>query len=318
MRSNGTARTIFTAQRLQVIEMRSFVVLIAFAFLVLGCNQNQTKNAPPSNPNSPTTQGGSSDTGSNGPESNLPGVNAPDIQFPAETFESAPVGQQGWEPKPDSEAVLIGRKMDAALRDLRNGWARTLILVDDPKGKSQSYGEMKVQDRRHFNITYSLPRTEGSTNRLVGDGSMRALKDTETGFKRLPEFREPSASSVNQDTLENTLRDLPAVINRIYERDENVFEPLIKSLTSDGFEITVEQKTMAVKEEQRPIVRLVAIRKGDQPAEVEFVVDQQRGLPVTMRTIVPTAAGITKIMWTAEWGFGGEFDAKEFTVPIAR
>jgi hypothetical protein len=315
-------RTKRSAHHLQNVMRNCVVGCIALAILV-GCGPEQPGAAPVTDGRQTSAPGGNA-PGNPAPGNNAPGnlpANAPpakyDLKIPEQTLAVAPTGQEGWRAQPESKAVQVGRQVDTALRDLKGAWADTRIVMEGPDGELVGNGFMKVADRKKFHIRYSLPRTRGSLNILLGDGTQRALKEEE-GFRKLPAFADPTTATVTGADLPTILSEVPALPNRIFERDQNVFESLLKHLQDDpSFKVVVEETTTRVADEERPLVRIVAERTGDNPATFEIVVDGKRNLPLTLRSISRIDGGTLKVMWTGQWRFGGTFAENEFRVPGA-
>lgn len=322
MPKSPVQRTKTLADRLQNVMRTCVMGFIALVALV-GCGPKQPSTEPVTDgshasvpqdnlPGNPLPGG---ETPGNAPANTPPGQY--DLKIPEQTLAVAPTGQAGWQAQPESKAVQVGRQVDAALRDLKNAWADTRIVMEGPDGELVGNGFLKIADRRKFHIRYSLPRTRGSLNILLADGTKRALKEEE-GFRRLPAFAEPATATVSGADLTQWLSEVPALPNRIFERDQNVFESLLRYLQNDpSFKIVVEETTTQVADEKRPLVRIVAERTGENPATFEMVVDGKRNLPLTLRSISRTDKGTLRVMWTGQWRFGGTFPEDEFRVPGA-
>ncbi|MCH7945912.1 MAG: hypothetical protein IIC73_07875 [Armatimonadetes bacterium] len=234
-------------------------------------------------------------------------------------------GTEGWD-EASGDLAALGARIDDALANLEVGLAKAILTFEtasegQPETKDRMHfePEIKIQDDRTFNITFVLPETKWSFNRLVGDGSRRAVR-IEGKWSELPEFSGRRAPKMARGEVEAWPMTFPEGMFSFYFRGQDAWGPLFSAWQNGvaGYSATVERNMVRQGTVQREHYRVVAKTDEGNPTEVEVIIDSARMLPLTIRAIqTGPGGGESRIFWTASWAFGGTHKPKDFVIPVA-
>lgn len=237
------------------------------------------------------------------------------LNIPAQNFEVKPVNQPNdqWETVAPTEIEKTGTQIDQALANLKDAMADTQTTIEYKGAQLAGKGTLKVRDRRTFSLEWYQPKTEARTHRAIGNGQKRVHSDGGE-FEPLAAFGNTKSAPLKLDTLAD---QMPTIVSSVFAQDQLPWAATLKALEADpAFSTTMETTTARIQDKDRKIVRIVAERKTGSPVTYEFVIDGERWLPVTLRSVAKFADGTeSKFMWTARWAFGGAYEDKEFALP---
>ncbi|MCH8980274.1 MAG: hypothetical protein IH945_13705, partial [Armatimonadetes bacterium] len=249
----------------------------------------------------------------------------PDVDVPRDLYEITPEGKEGWDEATDGLADL-GRRIDDSLAALEVGLAEAVLTFEtadanDPEQKDQMrfQPQIKIQDGRTFSMTFVLPETKGSYNRLIGDGSRRAVR-IDGEWSELPKFSGRRAPKMARAEVEAWPMTFPEGMFSFYFRGRDAWGPLFSAWQNGvaGYSATVEKKIVRQGTIQREHYRVVAKTEEGNPTEIEIIIDPVRMLPLTVRAIQTGPGGEeSRIFWTASWAFGGTHEPNDFLIPVA-
>jgi len=316
------------------------IILVARQFGVLfvvttvagwGCNPSAPSAYVPPNTNQIGTGASGSTGGSNEPTTG--GKTAPDpmdervkammnkdgtvkpVKFAKGTF-SIPAPRTNDFHAANTPLTDLGTKMDEAALNTKEalGEAETSMEVGGAQltGKSK----IKLQDSKTFAIEFYSRFTEATLNRIVSDGQTKAVyfKDS---WKLVGDAGSPDGD-LGPAELAKWPGDFSRAMFSEYETGKRTWGPLLRAWSNGegGFKATVEEKKAVVLGKERSIYQVLATRKSD-GAQVQIVVDGERFLPVTVRTLVKNSkGGLDKVQWSAKWSFGGHHDPSDFVIPV--
>lgn len=304
--------------------MRTIGAAFAAALVLLaGCDAGNPADGPLTGP-----AGTDSGTGGREPSVRPPGEDtpaAPDLGVPPSLYEIDPKGTGGWDEASDDLAAL-GARIDDALANLEVVMAEGFLTFEtasesdsDKKDSMRFQTQIKIQDGRTFSIDYALPETKWSWNRLVGDGSWRAVR-IDGKWSGLAEFSGRRAAKMARAEVEDWPMKFPEGMFSFYFRGQDAWGPLFKAWQSGvaGYSATVEKNLVRHGTIEREHYRVVAKTEEGNPTEVEVIIDSERMLPLTIRAIqTGPGGGESRIFWTASWAFGGTHEPSDFVIPVA-
>lgn len=292
-------------------------VLVIAGILLSGCTPSSSSTyqgtSPKPTDSNPNNLG--SGTNKEEPPKGLNPANVkPEIKFDPKTFAIEPKGAGNYTTSAMSIQSL-GQKVDKSLAELNGALGKCNANFEVGGAKTTGESTWKVKNPTVFHIQYLSSETEATTNRLISDGtkSYSFFKETWT---------ETAKSLANGSKVDQLVSTFPENFTRTmlakYEYKLDVFGPLFSAIANRrlGFSGNLEEQTAKVYDKDRKVYRLVAHRKTP-PADFEIVVDGERFLPLTIRSVVPTKDDKDTRMWTCQWLFGGKYEDREFLIPLA-
>lgn len=228
-------------------------------------------------------------------------------------------GTGGWEPEVSvPEKQNVGDIIDSGLAKLDPAYADVKVEFSNGGDLLRISPQFRFQDRKHFNIEYGLPETEGDLNRLLADGKERALWEGEK-LKPLPPFDQNApAPKFDRAGIEKFVRRMPIDGFMYFQTGAPVWGSLVRALEdpANGFKTTTEEQKFTVNKIERSFYRVVASSVTGPKTELEVLVDTRKNVPVTFRsTQVGKDGKERKLWWTADWGFHGKHDPNIFVIP---
>lgn len=313
------------------LKFAGWALVGALGLVVAGCQNGGATaskapvNVDPNNPgaSTPIPDGfepkKTDDRGATGTNPTTPttpeGQGTQSLNIPAQNFEVKPVNQPNdqWETVAPTEIEKTGAQIDQALANLKDAMADTQTTIEYKGAQLAGKGTMKIRDRRTFSLEWYQPQTEARTHRAIGNGEKRVHSDGGE-FEPLAAFGNTKSAPLKLDTLAD---QMPTIVSSVFAQDQLPWAATLKALEADpAFATTIETTTARIQDKDRKIVRIVAERKTGAPVTYEFVIDGERWLPVTLRSVAKFADGTeSKFMWTARWAFGGAYQDKEFALP---
>ncbi|MBX3112749.1 MAG: hypothetical protein KF857_12165 [Fimbriimonadaceae bacterium] len=283
---------------------------VALALLALtGCQGNKelTPNPEPPKPSSNATN--STDPPK---PANLPPVTGP-VTNP-DVFKVKPGKDLGYSPSKMGFADL-GAKTDAGIQQLKNGKGVVVMEYESPKGKSHGNIDIFVRDKSTYKVEYLLPKTEGTPNRLAGDGKRNMVYEGYVWTKPTPRKTSGPMSRADVDAW---IARFPAEIMSGLQDGAPVWRRLLDALSSDpGRTTTMEEQEVTVSKVKRPIFRIVSRKKGVEGDSLEIVIDGHRWLPLTVKaSFHDENKAPVHMFWTTNWMFGGTFPDSDFVIPV--
>ena len=248
-----------------------------------------------------------------------------ELGVPEIVYDIAGPGTVGWNEATDDLAGL-GARIDDALAGLEVVLAEAVLTFEmaeagkpDKKDGMRFQPQIKIQDDRTFSITFVLPETKGSYNRLVGDGSWRAVR-IDGEWSELPKFSGRRAPKMARAEVAAWPMTFPEGMFSFFFRGQDAWGPLFKAWQNGvaGYTATVEKNMVRKGTIQREHYRVLAKTDEGNPTEVEVIIDPVRMLPLTVRAIqTGPEGGESRIFWTASWAFGGTHAPRDFVIPVA-
>lgn len=292
--------------------MRVFPALVC-ALLACGClpvRQNTAREAVPESA-MPSNRGPAKD--SMAPEIPNPGIakmGMPDVEK-SPALDIQPTGRQGWKPEPKPLAEL-GTRIDQALAGLKEAYAETETIYIFEGNNATAKLDWKIRDADTYRIEWIEPTTMANINSIVRDGNQAALRYGGGAEKARPWPVAPTRASLDLDKF---ARDPMRSIVGPYESGAKFWHTLLSTMESgnSGFTTARESGEFGVRGTTRKITRVVATSKNG--AQIEVVVDDERSLPLTVKTTYTVDGRTDKTLWTAKWATGGKHDDAAFRTP---
>ncbi len=310
------------------VMMRTIGACMAAALVLLaGCDGGNPTTGSLANSVTPDPGPGSLEPGNPGPGDSPPtgGARAEnELGVPDYLYDIDPEGTRGWDVASNDLAGL-GALIDDALANLKVSMAEAVLTWEiADKNNPEQKDSMRLQpvilieDGRTFSITYALPETRASWNRLVGDGSRRSARIDKKWIEQ-PKFTARRAPKMSRAEVEDWPMSFPEGMFSFFFRSQDAWAPLFSAWQNGvaGYSATVEKQLVRKGTVQRELYRVVAKTEKGDPTEVEIIIDADRMLPLTVRAIRSgPGGGESRIFWTASWAFGGSHDPKEFEIPV--
>ena len=304
--------------------MRTIVAALAAALVLLvGCDAGSTKPGPLADSGTPDSTTGIAVPGDARVVEDA--IKKKLDEVPDSVYEIDEPGTKGWNSATDDMADL-GARIDDALANLEVVLAEAVLTFEmadesdpDQKDGMRFQPQIKIEDDRTFSITYVLPETKGSFNRLVGDGSRRSVR-IDGKWSDLPEFAARRAPKMARAEVVAWPMKFPEGMFSFFFRGQDAWGPLFQAWQDGvaGYSATVEKNMVRQGTVQRVHYRVVANTDEGNPTEVEVIIDPVRMLPLTIRAIqTGPGGGESRIFWTASWAFGGSHEPRDFLIPVS-
>lgn len=214
-------------------------------------------------------------------------------------------------------AAELAKKMDASLASLKNAWVTAKISYDIPSvGKLTGHADIKIEDKDTFLIDYYIPSTQGGMNRMVSqDGKTAYMRAGEWVSKKPPVKVEKVATDDSVKAWEESFSEQ---MFAGFMTGQDAWAPIVDGWQKGkgGYKLTMEEKTLKEKGQDRTYYRLLATRKGQGEATVEVQVDGKKFVPLTVRVLRTNKDGSKEsLYWNSAWRSGGSFKKSDFKVP---
>ncbi len=294
------------------------VMLTAIALVMASACRRPTAStvSPPSDNQPGSATSGLGSTAPGPKDTTPPGKKATDLRFSKGTFDIKAPYADNWQ-KTESPLAKLGDQMDASLKALTNCKVDAHTSWDLDGGKLSGNSTFKIQDARTYYVEYYSPETEASLNRIISDGQSHVQLVGET-WNSLTPPSDLKGGPVDASVVKEWPKSFLTAMLAEYKDGKSVWGPLFRAWSKgdDGITAHVEQKEFDINGKKKPGYRVLAERKSD-GAHMEVILDGDRFVPVTIRSVVPKAGGEDdSIQWTATWSFGGHFAPKDFVVPV--
>ncbi|MFM9873661.1 MAG: hypothetical protein ACKVQS_09385 [Fimbriimonadaceae bacterium] len=226
---------------------------------------------------------------------------------------------EGSTPAEAPDAENLGSKIDNGIANLPATFAEISMECVDRGAILRSSPKAKIQDKNHFSIEYTFPEDQGATNSITADGSERAMFESGKLKKLAPLGKEETRVKLSRAEIEEFARRMPADGFRYFSHGDRPWSALVAGLQDpkNGFNVKVTEMDANPIGEKRPFYRLIAQSKKGNKLDIEIVVDSKRNVPVVFRATQKYADGQDRrLVWKAEWKFGGNFEKNEFKIPV--
>ncbi|HVL39479.1 MAG TPA: hypothetical protein VM328_08835 [Fimbriimonadaceae bacterium] len=219
-------------------------------------------------------------------------------------------------------AAALGKRVDAALGNLKNAYGETSLIVQTPSGNGNARSVIKIADRSKYLIEYVwFDRGRPFTSGIRGNGGKVSVLSQE-GW----EAAKPASGLTPPPTGLSLVQGFNSIMPRLVwtpiTNAKPIFEPLASGYARGigGYQARVEEKVSHVGGKRIVNYRILATRhaagaKTYGPSSIEIRVDGQYWLPVTIRIDNKDTKGRPHFMqWQSFWRFGQKFDPKEFVL----
>ncbi len=325
----------FTSSTRGMRKWTGILLITSSIFWIVGCEKPDGKLAPVANNSGPSGTTHSQDPNSPGASSEPANPNEqlpddPQTKGVKDFIESIKPNEEAlkidenaepWkEAKNSTEQVAesIGAKIDEGFANLPPTFAEISLECVDRGAILKSNPKIKIQDRTHFSIEYTFPEDQGTTNSITADGTERALFESGK-LKQLPPFgKSETRVKMSRAEIETFARRMPADGFRYFSYGDRPWSALVAGLQDpkNNFDIKMTEMEANPVGEKRPFYRLIAKSKKGTPLDIEFVVDSKRNVPVVFRATSKYPDGKDRrLVWSATWKFGGNFEKDEFKIP---
>lgn len=305
---------------------RSLIILVAAALVAAGC-QPQAKNASPpptgqgevqANAGTAPTYAPDADPAGAAPDDKMPKA---EITFPAQTFKIDPPGAGDWKPAPAeaSRAAALGDAVDKALASVSGAFVEADTNFEMPDvGKLTGKAQIRIENPSTYMVQYYTVEDQSARRKVVADGNRRAELGGD-GWKQLPDPKAPpKPKEVTEADVKAFGEGFLQTMHSRFLTGENVWGPMMRAWEEGkgGYTVRVETKTVKLNGKDRRIQRVVAETKQGTPTQIEILIDGQRNLPLTVRSVETLPGGKqNRIMWTGRWAFGGKHEKSSFALP---
>jgi len=177
---------------------------------------------------------------------------------------------------------------------------------------------LKIKNDREYVIQYALPETEATMNSLAADGQERAYYEGSKIKVLAPFGKNEVRKKMSKAEIKEFIERMPVEGFRYYSHGDRPWSAFVAGLAdpNSGFKVSLEEKNLEAVGDTRAFYRYVAKSTGKEATEIEIIVDSKRNVPVTFRANQKFADGKErKLVWSAQWNFGGKFDEKDFRIP---
>jgi hypothetical protein len=242
------------------------------------------------------------------------------------SYAAKPVSQSG---------PIIAENIEKALRNLQDTTGTIKVAYESPDGNGTFDQDLRVKDSTRFKVPFIVIGDAPLVCEAVANGTQRMIQYG-------PEWRDKS--SVNAPLKDYTSLAAP---DPMWQRDftQMVYQPLTHSLISwpsiirswtngdQGYRLSIDSRDLPLKltdpkgqvhTYDAEDFRLHAVRDASASAkygksEIEVVVDAQRWLPKTIRSIYTDKSGkkTWKIIWTCAYRLHQKVTSSDYTAPFS-
>lgn len=244
-----------------------------------------------------------------------PGTTAPkpppEIKIKPEVFKPTESGTKGWVVTNQAD---LGVQVDQGLMEARELLGVAQFLYQAPVGKMTAKPSIKIRDDKKFRIEYFLPKTQGSINILIGDGTTAKRYE---GSKWSTVAAVRAMPSLDDAGTNEWIDNFPTAMFSGFGSGRPTWTNLVNALREGkaGYKATTETRTVTSKGRTATFMRIRAERSSPK-STFEAVVDQEFRLPVTVRLDAVNEKGEPyQILWTCKWSKGGSHKDSDFVVP---
>lgn len=223
-----------------------------------------------------------------------------------------PTGRTGWKPE-NRPLAELGGSMDASISGLKEAYAETETIYVNRGNNASAKLDWKIRDADTYRIEWIEPKSMANINYIVRDGAKSGLR-FDGGTPKAKSW--PVAQRQQSIDLDKFAADPLRTIVGTFESGSGTWRRILAALEAgqDGFTVKKESADVGVRGSKRKITRIVA--KAPSGSEIEIVVDDERKLPLTVKTSKKGADGmLDKTLWTAKWASGGRHEDSSFQVP---
>lgn len=241
------------------------------------------------------------------PQAMMPSVNDSDAAT-EQGQEATPA--QTWSPT-STDALEVAKQLDQSLYELRNAEARFSIVSEDSELSGQSTGTIKIGGSGQYRLEYFRTNALNQLLLVVGNGRERRLlrNDGWGPITRVPTRWSKEASPILGQW--NAL--FPRLAFRALTEAQPGYEPLVRELRQQGFEVKYEVSEFKINESYRPVGRIFATAPDRARHDIEIRLDGIRMVPLTIR--MERKEPRREIIWTASWNFEQMFEPSVFSFP---
>lgn len=203
--------------------------------------------------------------------------------------------------------------MDASISGLKEAYAETETIYVNRGNNASAKLDWKIRDADTYRIEWIEPKSMANINYIVRDGAKSGLR-FDGGTPKAKSW--PVAQRQQSIDLDKFAADPLRTIVGTFESGSGTWRRILAALEAgqDGFTVKKESADVGVRGSKRKITRIVA--KAPSGSEIEIVVDDERKLPLTVKTSKKGADGmLDKTLWTAKWASGGRHEDSSFQVP---
>lgn len=221
-------------------------------------------------------------------------------------------GTAGWSAS-RLTAAEVGRRAAQAIEGMRGVEGLAETTVETPEGRGQIRTTVVVRDNRNYRIEFPIVALVPDAGVMAADGRTRSLRIGTNTAPPLPiDGKTGEADWTAAQIADNWNRDFGRLIFRGLTEGRDALGPLIAewSLPGSGYQVTAEERSRNFRGRTVTNYRIRAARParaGKGASEVEIVIDGERGLPVTIRSVWTDEQGR---QWRAQWSAGWNFERK--------
>lgn len=229
-------------------------------------------------------------------------------------FKVAPPAADGWQTSKVTPQDLM-KLADASIGKLAGVNAESLFLMDSAEGTGRATALIKIAGPTRFSVEYALPATGAAVNKVVADGSRRAV--FEAGRWAKPESL--STPTKTSGSLSQFAQRFPREVLASLTDRTPAWTRLYSLLSkAQGMRTVVEEKTVSRGSMVSRLIRLRSEAAKPRQFVLEARFDANHMLPVTIRVLTADQAGKPFLMqWQAGYNFNQKLDPAQFFIPAA-
>lgn len=303
---------------LAVMNRFGWMLLACGLVVIVGCQPKKTELAPTSVPtgnsqanNDPKTE----------EEKKIEDMKAEIEKRMKGNPQAHIINPQSWPTVPADKPIAkrgIGEIIDDGIENLDPTLVNVKLECLNRGDVLSMSPTLKIKDDRNFVIEYALPETEATMNSIAADGQERAYYEGQKVKELAPFGKSEIRKKMNKAEIKEFIERMPVEGFRYFSHGDRPWSAFIAGLADpkNGFKVSLEEKNLEAVGDKRAFYRYVAKSTGKEPTEIEIIVDSKRNVPVTFRANQKFADGKErKLVWSAQWNFGGKFEAKDFSIP---
>lgn len=234
------------------------------------------------------------------------------------------LSQDGWAPS-DLPPEQIASMVDASITKLEGAAGKAMLRLKDTQGAGSSDGEIKIESRRRYRITYPII-VEGRPLKVISaaDGNRRAVLTPPTqqlisqhgepgGWVAGPSFGQGAKLPPDDQLLESWPAAFPGLMFAPITLDQPVFSKVVSAAGRGvgGFTVQAQKRDVPfngkIVTDYRLLIERADASKGR--ARVEMVISARFWLPVSIWSGYEKGKDRYESIWSAGWGFHQHFGA---------